>query len=73
MFIASSRISQMKRAAFMCCFVFMCSGEDCIDYYVLLIAVLSTIILSHPQIFTWWKREVMFSIVKKIVLPLWAP
>ena len=73
MFIASSRISQMKLAAFICCFVFVCSGEECIDYYVLLIAVLPTIILSHLQILTWWKRQMMFSIVKNIVLPLWAP
>ena len=79
MFIASSRISQMKLAKTKqqikaaSCFVFVCSGEECIDYYVSLIAVLSTIILSHLQIFTWWKRQMMFSIVKNVVLPLWAP
>lgn len=73
MFLASSRISQMKLAAFICRFVFVCSGEECIDYCTLLIAVLSTIILSHLQIFTWWKRQMMFSIVENIVLPLWAP
>ena len=71
-FIASSRISKMKLASFICWFVFVCS-EECIDYYVLLIAVLPTIILSHLQILTWWKRQMMFSIVKNIVLPLWAP